>query len=159
MRKRRWRGCACYIVAPPKRCRRGRLPTVMRLRQSKRRTLPIVGHGGEEAHAESITNVRAIIRVRSLPIVMPVEHYSAALSLGDSDAALLHTNIGDAQTLLGDYDAALASYETSAAFGAATANANLARVYLRRGDWERAARHLENALETTQDPRRRHSRM
>lgn len=81
-----------------------------------------------------------------------VEHYSAALALGDSDAAALHTGIGDAQTLLGDYHAALASYETSAAFGAATANANMARVYLRRGEWERAARHLEDALETTQDP-------
>jgi len=83
-----------------------------------------------------------------------VENYSAALALraGASlpDAALLRKNIGDAQTLLGEYDAALASYETSAAFGAADADANIARVYLRRGEWERAARHLQNALAETQ---------
>ncbi len=80
-----------------------------------------------------------------------VEYYSAALALGDSDAAALHTGIGDAQTLLGDYDAALASYETSAAFGASTADANMARVYLRRGEWAHAARHLTSALEMNQE--------
>ena len=80
-----------------------------------------------------------------------VENYSAALALGFPDAAALHTNIGDAQTLLGEYDAALASYETSAAFGAEDADAKMARVYLRRGEWERAARHLQNALRVTDD--------
>lgn len=78
-----------------------------------------------------------------------VENYTAALALGLPDAAALHTSIGDAQTLLGEYDAALASYETGAAFGATDADANLARVYLRRGEWERAAHHLENALALT----------
>lgn len=79
-----------------------------------------------------------------------VENYSAALALGAPDAASLRKNIGDAQTLLGEYDAALASYETSAAFGAADVDASIARVYLRRGEWERAARHLQNALRETQ---------
>jgi DNA-binding SARP family transcriptional activator/tetratricopeptide (TPR) repeat protein len=78
-----------------------------------------------------------------------VENYTAALALGLPDAAALHTSIGDAQTLLGEYDAALASYETGAAFGAKDADAHLARVYLRRGEWERAAHHLENALALT----------
>lgn len=80
-----------------------------------------------------------------------VENYSAALALGFPEPARLHKNIGDAQTLLGEYDAALASYETSAAFGAEDAEANIARVHLRRGDWERAARHLQNALRVTDD--------
>ncbi len=85
-----------------------------------------------------------------------VENYTAALALsagtGSPDAAALYTSIGDAQTLLGEYDAALISYETSAALGAPEAEANKARVYLRRGEWERAARHLQNALETTSAP-------
>lgn len=79
-----------------------------------------------------------------------VENYSAALALSTGasfpDAAALHTSIGDALTLLGEYDAALQSYQTSAAFGAQMADANIARVYLRRGEWERAAHHLQNAL-------------
>lgn len=81
-----------------------------------------------------------------------VENYTAALALGFADAALLYKNIGDAQTLLGEYTAALTSYETSAAFGASDMDANSARVYLRRGEWERAARHLQNALRVMQEP-------
>jgi len=80
-----------------------------------------------------------------------VENYAAALALGFPHVALLHTAIGDAQTLLGEYDAALASYETSAAFDARDADANKAHIYLRRGEWERAARHLQNALDATKD--------
>jgi tetratricopeptide (TPR) repeat protein len=80
-----------------------------------------------------------------------VENYAAALALGFPDAAALHTGIGDAQTLLGEYDAALASYEAGAAFGAPDAEARIARVYLRRGEWERAAHHLENALAAARD--------
>lgn len=74
------------------------------------------------------------------------ENYTAALALGLPEAAALHTGIGDVQTLLGEYDAALASYETAAARGATDTDANMARVYLRRGEWERAARHLHSAL-------------
>lgn len=108
--------------------------------------------GGEEARAAEYYKragdyARSVFANRDA-----VAHYSAALALGDPDAAALHTRIGDAQTLLGDYDAALASYETGAAFGAADANANMARVFLRRGEWERAARQLEDALETESDP-------
>ncbi|HZQ07881.1 MAG TPA: AAA family ATPase [Anaerolineae bacterium] len=81
-----------------------------------------------------------------------VEHYTAALALGYPDAAELHAGIGDAQTLLGEYDAALHSYETSAAFGTPDADAKIARVYLRRGEWQRSARYLQNALASTDDP-------
>lgn len=80
-----------------------------------------------------------------------IENYSAALALGFPEAAELHKRIGDAQTLLGEYDAALGAYETSAAFGAKDADANIARVALRRGEWERAIQHLENALVAIDD--------
>lgn len=114
----------------------------------------IAGHyraGGDEAHAADYYKragdyARALFANRE-----QVENYSAALALGYPDAVILHIGIGDAQTLLGAYDAALAAYETAAAFGAATVDANMARVYLRRGEWARAARHLQNALEATDD--------
>lgn len=80
-----------------------------------------------------------------------VEHYTAALALGFSDAALVHPAIGDARTLLGEYDAALAAYETAAAVGAPGAGAKLARVYLRRGEWTRAIQALTHALQTAAD--------
>lgn len=80
-----------------------------------------------------------------------LENYTAALALGFPDAAALHTRIGDVETLLGAYDVALTAYETSAAFGAAGAEANIGRVYLRRGEWERAAQHLQNALKGTEE--------
>lgn len=77
-----------------------------------------------------------------------IESYSAALALGFPEAGALHKSIGDAETLLGNYDAALTAYEASAAFGAKDAEANIARVALRRGEWERATQHLQNALVT-----------
>jgi DNA-binding SARP family transcriptional activator len=75
-----------------------------------------------------------------------VEYYTAALALGLPDAAILHQGIGDAQTLLGKYEDALRAYETAAAFGATTADARIARVYLRRGEWARAIHALQTAL-------------
>jgi DNA-binding SARP family transcriptional activator len=80
-----------------------------------------------------------------------VEYYTAALALGLPDPAILHQGIGDAQTLLGAYDAALHSYETAAAFGATTADAKIARVYLRRGEWARAIHALQTALTHVDD--------
>lgn len=80
-----------------------------------------------------------------------VEYYAAALALGYPDAAVLHAGIGDAQTLLGAYDAALHSYETAQAFGAASAEAKIARVYLRQGAWVRAVQMLTGILEETRD--------
>ena len=42
-------------------------------------------------------------------------HYQSALALGHEVAPYLHEAIGDLLTLTGDYDAALANYETAAA--------------------------------------------
>ncbi len=110
-----------------------------------------LGAGGDETRAAEFYKragdyARSVFANRDA-----VEQYTAALAFGFPDAGALHASIGDAQTLLGEYDAALVSYETSAAFNDPNADANLARVYLRRGEWERAARHLLNALELTHD--------
>lgn len=107
--------------------------------------------GGDDAHAAEFYKragdyARSVFANRDA-----VENYTAALALGYPDAAGLHVGIGDAQTLLGEYDAALRAYETSAAFGA-PADARMARVYLRRGEWEHAARSLQNALDAVDGP-------
>ncbi len=81
-----------------------------------------------------------------------VEHYTAALALGHPDGAALHRAIGLARTLLGEYDLALTALEAAAAFGAADTDALIAQVYLRRGEWQRAARHLQQAVNAADDP-------
>lgn len=92
-------------------------------------------------------------------------HFRAALALGHPDAAALHEAIGDLHTLLGEYSAALTSYETAAAVlgGEETgrrgseeriiSHASLARVehklgnvHHRRGDWELAESYFQAAL-------------
>ena len=79
-----------------------------------------------------------------------LDHYRAAVALGHPDAAGLHAAIGDLETLLGNYDAALAAY--TAAAGAATDDERwvieqrLGAVCARRGDWDAAERHLTAAL-------------
>jgi DNA-binding SARP family transcriptional activator/predicted ATPase len=77
-------------------------------------------------------------------------HYRAALALGHPDAAGLHAAVGDLETLLGNYDAALAAYtEAAAAAGEAdrwVIERKLGAVSARRGDWDAAERHLTAAL-------------
>jgi DNA-binding SARP family transcriptional activator len=79
-----------------------------------------------------------------------LDHYRAGVALGHPDAAGLHAAIGDLETLLGNYDAALAAY--TAAAGAATDDERwvieqrLGAVCARRGDWDAAERHLTAAL-------------
>ncbi len=77
-------------------------------------------------------------------------HFRAALALGLPETAALHEIIGDLQTLSGDYGAALTSYETAAATcppeSLATLEHKLGNVYHRRGDWELAESHFQEAL-------------
>ena len=81
-------------------------------------------------------------------------HYRSALALGHEEAPALHEAIGDLNTLLGEYDAALSSYETAAALsGEPAETGSLARlehklgnVYQRQGEWELAAGHFAAAL-------------
>ena len=77
-------------------------------------------------------------------------HFRAALALGRPDAAALHRHIGDLETLLGRYGAALASYEASAARCARedlpALEHKLGNLCLRRGEFEAAESHFEAAL-------------
>ncbi len=79
-----------------------------------------------------------------------LEHFRTALALGYAEPAALHEAIGDLHTLLGEYSAALRSYETAAALSSATALATiehkLGALYERRGDWELAESHFEASL-------------
>ena len=73
-------------------------------------------------------------------------HFRAALALGYADPASVHRELGDLETLAGDYGAALASYETAAALSPPEDRPELEHriggVHLRRGAWELAEASL-----------------
>ncbi|HYX48425.1 MAG TPA: tetratricopeptide repeat protein, partial [Ktedonobacteraceae bacterium] len=77
-------------------------------------------------------------------------HYRTALALGYADAAILHENIGDLYTLMGEYTNAIKSYEIAATLCTPTALANvehkLGNVYERLGEWDLAESHYEATL-------------
>jgi DNA-binding SARP family transcriptional activator len=78
-----------------------------------------------------------------------LHHYRAANGLGHPDTAGLHAAVGDLETLLGNYDAALAAYTTAAAAAPGAdrwaVEQKLGAVCARRGDWAAAERHLAAA--------------
>jgi DNA-binding SARP family transcriptional activator len=78
-----------------------------------------------------------------------LEHLRTALALGHPDVVALHCAIGDLETLLGEYTAALASYEKAAALCTPEElpriEHRLGNVYARRGEWRSAASHYEEA--------------
>src|SRR5215472_12789504 len=82
-------------------------------------------------------------------------HLRLALALGHPEAASLHEAIGDLYTLLGEYGAALKSYETAAALCDSEALGNieykLGTIFERRGQWELAESHFEAALRALDD--------
>ncbi len=84
-----------------------------------------------------------------------LEHLRTALALGHPHAVALHRDIGDLETLLGDYHAALASYEKAAAFCTAhelpAIEHRLGNVYARRGEWAAATAHYEAAEAASED--------
>ncbi len=84
-----------------------------------------------------------------------IEYYRAALALGQPDAAGLHEAVGDLQTLLGAYPAALSSYETAAAFSETESPAllehKMGMVYGRMGAWALAESHFQAALRAEDD--------
>ena len=84
-----------------------------------------------------------------------VGHFRSALALGHPEQVLLNEAIGDALTLLGEYAAAVSSYETAAAVADRETlprlEHKLGSVYHRRGDWDLAAAHYEAALDGVGD--------
>lgn len=81
--------------------------------------------------------------------------FRAALALGHPAAAILHEEVGDLQTLLGEYSAAVTSYETAAALSEPDALARLehklGNVHHRRGEWDLAESCYQSALAALQD--------
>ncbi len=80
-----------------------------------------------------------------------LEHLGAALGLGHPDVGGIQLVIAEIRTRLGDYDGAIAGYETAAASATpellAWIEHRLGRVHLRRGSAATAAAHLDAALE------------
>lgn len=82
--------------------------------------------------------------------VEALDHFQTALAMGHPEPAALHESIGDLHTLRGEYSAALRCYETAAALAGPGAIAQLehklAAIYERRGEWDHAESHFEEAL-------------
>lgn len=82
--------------------------------------------------------------------VEALAHLRKALALGHPDTAGLHEDIGNVETILADYAAALESYQAALAASAPEAAARLehklGNVYARQGDWRQAQHHFEAAL-------------
>lgn len=82
-----------------------------------------------------------------------LEHLRTALALGHLDVVAITCDIGDLETLLGEYAAALASYEKAAALCATQElpqiEHRLGNVYARRGEWRSAAARYEEAEATS----------
>jgi DNA-binding SARP family transcriptional activator/tetratricopeptide (TPR) repeat protein len=111
------------------------------------RHLELGGAGTEAAgwHRLAGDQARAVFANREA-----LGHYRAALDLGHRDPAGLHAAIGDLETLLGNYDAALAAYRLAADAAPADQRWDVERklgaVSARRGDWDAAEAHLTAAL-------------
>ncbi len=85
-----------------------------------------------------------------------IAHYETALALGHPDPSVLHEAIGDLLTLRGEYRGAFAAYDAAAAHcpqpHAGRLEHKLGAVHERRGDWQRAERHYQQALALGADP-------
>jgi DNA-binding SARP family transcriptional activator/lipoprotein NlpI len=80
-----------------------------------------------------------------------LELYQAALSLQTEPEFEIYTHIGDLQTLLGEYDAALETYQEAFGLSPDKDKGQLAHqignVYLRRGEWQAAIAQYQAALD------------
>jgi tetratricopeptide (TPR) repeat protein len=137
----------------------GRVADVLVLRHGDpalvARHLELAGRQDEAAAAYATAGDRA----RALSAgAEALAHYRSALALGHPDPAQLHEAIGDVHTLRGEYAAALAAYDAAAAHAEADAlgriEHKLATVHERRGEWEPAERHLQEALALGAPPAR-----
>ncbi len=78
-----------------------------------------------------------------------IAHYQTALALDCPEPGAVHEAIGDLQTLMGTYRAALTSYETAAALNGEETlprlDHKLGIVHHRLGEWERAESYYQTA--------------
>ena len=81
-----------------------------------------------------------------------LEHFRRALALSDANAEI-HESIADVHVLQGNYAEAVTSYETAAALAEepGSIDRKLGALYLRRGEYDLAQAHLNDALETSKD--------
>jgi DNA-binding SARP family transcriptional activator len=101
--------------------------------------------------AAALAHVAAAEHARSLGAALEaVAHLEAAIALGHPDAAALQEAIADLHTLRGAYKDALAAYAAAGAHddraAAGRLEHKLGGVHERRGEWELAERHYEDAL-------------
>jgi DNA-binding SARP family transcriptional activator len=82
---------------------------------------------------------------------LAIQYYQDALAAGAKDLAILHENLGDLHTRIGEYRAAITSYHRAAALANPDAQARLEQelgnVHHRRGDYDLAESHYRAALE------------
>lgn len=80
-----------------------------------------------------------------------LSHFQTALALNHPETALIYEEMGDLQTLMGDYDAARNNYEAAAALTNADSSARLegklGELYHRIGEWQLAETHFRAAEE------------
>ena len=85
-----------------------------------------------------------------------IHYYQSALALGHPEAWKLHEASGDMFIRLGQYSAALASYETAASLAEMAElgrlEHKLGQVYMRQGAWPKAAEQLALAQERLNTP-------
>lgn len=128
-------------------------------------------HGSNDAHAGRVAHhleeagrleeaarfhARAAGHARSVYAHQEaLAHYEAALALGYPDVVTVQMAIGDLQTLIGDYTAALDSYRTAAARAdgedLALLEHRLGVVNARLGRWDMAIHHYHTAAEGLTD--------
>ncbi len=105
---------------------------------------------GDDA-AAARAHVAAADHARNLSAALEaISHLEAAIALGHPDGAALQETIADLHTLRGAYGDALAAYAAAAAHGDPAAAGRLEHklggVHERRGEWELAEHHYEQAL-------------
>lgn len=128
-------------------------------------------HGSNDAHAGRVAHhleeagrleeaapfhARAAGHARSVYAHQEaLAHYEAALALGYPDVVTVQMAIGDLQTLIGDYTAALDSYRTAAARAdgedLALLEHRLGVVNARLGRWDMAIHHYRTAAQGLTD--------
>ena len=111
-----------------------------------------LGRAGDQSGAAEQHRLAAEYAASVLAHRVALEHLEAALALGHPDRVGLLERTGDLRTLVGDYAAALSSYETAAAEceppALARLEQKLAAVHHRRGEWDRAEARFTVALES-----------
>lgn len=105
--------------------------------------------GGDEGKAAEVFE-RAGTEARLLGANREaLQHHEVALALNHPDTPGLQESIGDLQTLLGNYDAAVVAYEATAALvptdRLAEIEHKIGNVYHRRGLWKEARSHFDEA--------------